>query len=201
MSSIMVNFAKLTVAKLFMVLFLLCFWVVAASAKEPYADVFAFIQKMQTMHPLTIEKLLNEGFVITSQEVVGSHLNTMGTGPELADGTKLQSVDFRVSFENPLRTFLIIDIANLCISQEEVKKRYPNNKTVIYPFQDDLRVSYRVKEKEARLGFFSWRTNQTAWKGSTLKLTNKETSNTELWSCITLKSLWVRVCVYAWVEV
>ncbi len=195
------NFASKFPSKLLLVTVFLYLLVPAAWAKEPYADVFAFIQKIQTMHPLTIEKLLNEGFVITSQEVLRSRLDTMGTGPELADGTKLQSVDFRVSFENPLRTFLIIDIANICISQEEVKKRYPNNKTVIYPFQDDLRVSYRVKEKEARLGFFSWRTNQTAWKGSTLKLTNKETSNTELWSCITLKSLWVRVCVYAWVEV
>ena len=149
------NFASKFPSKLLLVTVFLYLLVPAAWAKEPYADVFAFIQKMQTMHPLTIEKLLNEGFVITSQEVVGSHLNTMGTGPELADGTKLQSVDFRVSFENPLRTFLIIDIANICISQEEVKKRYPNHKTIIYPFQDDLRVSYRVKEKEARLGFFS----------------------------------------------
>ena len=169
MSNIMVNFAKLTVDKLFMLLFLLCFWVPSASAKEPYADVFAFIQKMQTMHPLTIEKLLNEGFVITSQEVLRSRLDTMGTGPELADGTKLQSVDFRVSFENPLRTFLIIDIANLCISQEEVKKRYPNNKTVIYPFQDDLRVSYRVKEKEARLGFFFLANKSNCMEGFNIK--------------------------------
>ena len=191
------NFASKFPSKLLLVTVFLYLLVPAASAKEPYADVFAFIQKIQTMHPLTIEKLLNEGFVITSQEVIGSHLNTMGTGPELADGTKLQSVDFRVSFENPSRTFLVIDIANICISQEEVKKRYPNHKTIIYPFQDDLRVSHRVKEKEARLGFFSWRTNQTAWKGSTLKLTNKETFSTELWTCITLKSLWVRVCVYA----
>ncbi len=163
------NFASKFPSKLLLVTVFLYLLVPAASAKEPYADVFAFIQKIQTMHPLTIEKLLNEGFVITSQEVVGSHLNTMGTGPELADGTKLQSVDFRVSFENPLRTFLIIDIANICISQEEVKKRYPNHKTIIYPFQDDLRVSHRVKEKEARLGFFFLANKSNCMEGFNIK--------------------------------
>ena len=154
MSNIMVYFAKLTVAKLFMLLFLLCFWVPSASAKEPYADVFAFIQKIQTMHPLTIEKLLNEGFVITSQEVFRSRLDTMGTGPELADGTKLQSVDFRVSFENPSRTFLAIEISNLCISQEEVKKRYPNHKTIIHPLHDGIMVQHQVQENKTKLAFF-----------------------------------------------
>ena len=163
------NFASKFPSKLLLVTVFLYLLVPAAWAKEPYADVFAFIQKIQTMHPLTIEKLLNEGFVITSQEVLRSRLDTMGTGPELADGTKLQSVDFRVSFENPLRTFLIIDIANICISQEEVKKRYPNHKTIIYPFQDDLRVSHRVKEKEARLGFFFLANKSNCMEGFNIK--------------------------------
>ena len=45
------NFASKFPSKLLLVTVFLYLLVPAAWAKEPYADVFAFIQKMQTMHP------------------------------------------------------------------------------------------------------------------------------------------------------
>lgn len=86
----MVNFAmsfatKLS-SKLLLLVIFLCLGVPGASAKQPYADVFALIQKIQSMHPLTIKKLLDEGFVIIFQEI-GRYFTTLGTGPKLADGT------------------------------------------------------------------------------------------------------------------
>ena len=142
------NFASKLPSKLLLAAFFLCLGACAGVTQKPNADVFALIQKLQTMHPLTIEKLQNEGFVVTSQKKSGVHLVTFGTAPTLADRTPFQDFYFSVLAEDPSRTFLVIEIANICITYEDLKEVYPEHIT-----RTDVTRIHSLLENETKLLF------------------------------------------------
>ena len=149
-----ISFVSKLPSKLLLAAFFLCLGACAGVTQKPYADVFALIQKLQTMHPLTIEKLQNEGFVVTSQQCNGL-VYFEGTGPDLADGTQIRSFNFRISFENTSKTFLVVDINNICITREDIEKKYHISKTSLFVLPDGIHRIHYVAGKEARIGFSS----------------------------------------------